>query len=44
MIVVPPANVRSGPGMSYSIPGGIVKGATFQISRQTENGYTGANY
>jgi hypothetical protein len=30
--------------MSYSIPGGIVKGATLQISRQTQNGYTGAIY
>jgi len=42
MIQVPPANVRSGPGMSYSVPGGIVKGATFQIYGQTQNGYTGA--
>jgi hypothetical protein len=30
--------------MSYSIPGAIVKGATFQIYGQTQNDYTGAIY
>jgi D-alanyl-D-alanine carboxypeptidase len=38
------ANFRSGPGTTYSIIGVIVKGATFQINGQVQNGYAGVIY
>lgn len=38
------ANFRSGPGTGYSILGVIVKGATFKINGQTQNGYAGVIY